>query len=152
MRTGHRAALSVLIDSNTLIYYLNAALPPEAKAKLETCISRGAHISIITRIEILGWPGHTDIAYHRARDLLDLLTEHPLTEGIANLCISVRQKRRIKTPDAITTPIRFPAHRWKGRMHGGPRILTGLGGPRRPDRTMPSRDQEESAWRFRPGR
>jgi len=93
--------MSRVFDSNTLIYYLNAALPPGARAFVERTIEEESHISVITRIEVLGWPGHTDEPYGRARDFLARLTEQPLAWDIADFTISLRRERRIRTPDAI---------------------------------------------------
>jgi predicted nucleic acid-binding protein len=93
--------VAAVIDSNTLIYYLNAALPPKARAWVDQELLEGGHISIITRIEVLGWPGHSAAAHDKAGQLLELLTEHALTSAIADLCISLRQTRRIKVPDAV---------------------------------------------------
>lgn len=93
--------MSGVFDSNTLIYYLNAALPPEGKELVDRLVLQGGHISIITRIEILGWPAQSEAAYERASSLLRVLAEHPLTNDVADLCISLRQKRRIKIPDAV---------------------------------------------------
>src|SRR3990172_10404209 len=81
-RVGDHTTMNAIVDSNVLIYYLNAALPPNARLAVEGTIKTGGHISVITRIEILGWPGQTESAYGRAQGLLGLLTEHPLTNDI----------------------------------------------------------------------
>jgi hypothetical protein len=48
-----------LIDTNILIYYLAGVLEPEEKPKIDTILRDSFNISIITRIELLGWKGHT---------------------------------------------------------------------------------------------
>jgi predicted nucleic acid-binding protein len=45
----------VVIDTNILIYYLNQQLPESVKAVVDKSILSGCTISIITRIEVLGW-------------------------------------------------------------------------------------------------
>ncbi|QXD16547.1 hypothetical protein GQ464_006250 [Rhodocaloribacter litoris] len=45
-----------LFDSNILIYHLNDALPPVVLGKVERWITEGALISVITRIEVMGYP------------------------------------------------------------------------------------------------
>lgn len=49
----HRPAR--IFDSNTLIYYLNGAYSPDQFARVDAWIEGGAAISIITRIEVLGF-------------------------------------------------------------------------------------------------
>ena len=90
-----------VFDSNIPIYYLNASLNELARQQVEDAIERGAFISVITRIEILGWFNHTNESLNRAEDLLSYLTEQPLTEEIVKCCIQLRQSTSLKIPDAI---------------------------------------------------
>lgn len=91
----------VVLDSNLLIYYLNASLSEVVRQRVNDAIEAGAFISIITRIEVLGWFRHNDESKNRAEDLLDNLREQPLNEEIVKLCIQLRQTLSIKVPDAI---------------------------------------------------
>ena len=93
--------MSRVFDSNILIYHLNEKLDATAEAMLAQALEEGAFISIITRIEILGWPGQSTDASQRAKNFLDQFSEQALTDGIADRCIALRQQRRIKIPDAI---------------------------------------------------
>jgi len=93
--------MSAVIDSNVLIYHLNGALTPVAERRVKAAIGAGGFISVITRIEILGWQGQTEDSLRIASSLLDLIGEKPLTETIVQLCIDLRQSHRIKLPDAI---------------------------------------------------
>lgn len=68
---------------------------------LEQALQENARISVITRIEVLGWPGQTEDAFQRARNLLDQFNEQSLTDDIAEESIALRRKRRLKIPDAI---------------------------------------------------
>lgn len=68
---------------------------------MEQAIEAGAIVSVITRIEILGWSGQTEGALQRAKNLLDQFKEQSLSGEIADRCIVLRQQRRLKTPDAI---------------------------------------------------
>lgn len=43
-------------DSNILIYHLNDALPPSVLNQVESWITAGAVISVMSRIEVLGYP------------------------------------------------------------------------------------------------
>jgi predicted nucleic acid-binding protein len=90
-----------VFDSNLLIYYLNASLSESARQQVDDAIETGAFISVITRIEILGWTKHSDESKSRAEDLLSNLSEQPLNEEIVKLCIQLRQTTSLKVPDAI---------------------------------------------------
>jgi hypothetical protein len=97
---------SYVFDSNILIYHLGDSLTPAAKHRFATAIVQGSYVSIITRIEILGWQGHTPHSRNQAQELLSYFTEIPLNEAIANLCIRLRAAQRIKLPDAVEESIR----------------------------------------------
>ncbi|MEK8018842.1 MAG: type II toxin-antitoxin system VapC family toxin [Candidatus Parabeggiatoa sp.] len=90
-----------VFDSNILIYYLNASLNELARQQVQDAIERGAFISVITRIEVLGWFNHTNPSLSRAEDLLSYFTEQPLSEEIVKCCIQLRQSTSLKVPDAI---------------------------------------------------
>jgi predicted nucleic acid-binding protein len=93
--------MSRMFDSNILIYHLNEKLDVQAEAMLEQALEEGAYISVITRIEVLGWPGQSVDAFRRAKSLLDQFLEQALTNEIADRCIALRQQRRITIPDAV---------------------------------------------------
>ncbi|MBF0134643.1 MAG: type II toxin-antitoxin system VapC family toxin [Magnetococcus sp. DMHC-1] len=94
--------MNILFDTNPLIYFLNKQLPPEG----ERLVLRGMHggaaaYSVITRIEVLGYPSPPG-KIEAARHLLDSMTEIGLSESILEQTIVLRQKyRRLKLPDAI---------------------------------------------------
>jgi predicted nucleic acid-binding protein len=49
-----------VFDSNVLIYHLNDALPPSVLTQVESWIAEGAVISVMSRIEVLGYPQTAD--------------------------------------------------------------------------------------------
>lgn len=89
-----------VFDSNILIYHLNEVLPPDALASVEAWISEGAMISVITRIEVLGYP-QTDDQFQQAARLLAYFDEISLHEPIVQRTITLRQQSRIRLPDAL---------------------------------------------------
>ncbi|MEO5350484.1 MAG: type II toxin-antitoxin system VapC family toxin [Magnetococcus sp. YQC-3] len=98
-----------LFDSNPLIDLLNNALSPRGKDLVRSGIRGGAAYSVITRIEVLGYPMDYD-ALATAGELLGLFTEIGLTEPILRRTIALRQQhRRLKIPNAIiaATAIEF---------------------------------------------
>lgn len=90
-----------IIDTNILIYHLAGVLTDQAEATLADALESGSCISIITRIELLGWRKHSPDSLKAAEALLQSVSEIPLHEEIIRLCISFRQNYPIKLPDAI---------------------------------------------------
>ncbi len=89
-----------LFDSNIVIYHLNDALPPTVRDQIETWITEGAAISVITRIEVLGYP-QTAAQMQQAVRLLALFDEAALHGEVVQQTIALRQQHRIRLPDAV---------------------------------------------------
>jgi len=98
---GKVTPASAVIDTNLLIYYINGSLDKTTKTFIEQSILCESGISIITRIEILGWQGHDGDSLLKTQALLTQLVEFPLDKAIAEQCIQLRQQYKIKLPDAI---------------------------------------------------
>lgn len=92
---------STLIDTNIIIYYLNKQLPESVKMQIDEMILFDSSLSIITKIEVLGWQGHDEESLKKARKLLALFEEFALNEAVANYCVQLRMDYKIKLPDAI---------------------------------------------------
>ena len=93
---------NLLLDTNVLIYHLKAVLPPEFKSQLAQAVSaRRAHISVITRMEMLAWRGHTEPSLEQTHALLQLMPELPLVEPVVQEAIRVRRQFGLKLPDAV---------------------------------------------------
>lgn len=45
----------LLLDTNCIIYYLNGVLSQKAKEKIDTGLLISSNISVISKIELLGW-------------------------------------------------------------------------------------------------
>lgn len=90
-----------IIDTSILIYHLAGVLTDQAEATLAGALESGSYISIITRIELLGWRKHSPDSLKAAETLLRSISEIPLHEEIIRLCINFRQNYPIKLPDAI---------------------------------------------------
>lgn len=89
-----------VFDSNILIYHLNDALPPAVFTRVEAWIAAGAVISVITRIEVLGYRQPVSQLQPASR-LLALFDEVPLYEQIVQRTIELRQQHRVRIPDAL---------------------------------------------------
>jgi toxin FitB len=90
-----------LIDTNILIYYLAGAIPDDEKPVIDRILHESFNISIITRIELLGWKDHTPEGLAQARHLLDCAQCLPLTDTLAEKTIELRTRVNITLPDAV---------------------------------------------------
>ncbi|HNT08462.1 type II toxin-antitoxin system VapC family toxin [Methanoculleus sp.] len=90
-----------LLDTNILIYYLADAIPSGSTNKIEDMLSSSFRISIITKIEFLGWKKHTPEGYAMAEDFIRPAEVYPLTDTIADCAIHLRRMYGVKLPDAV---------------------------------------------------
>ncbi|HRY33574.1 MAG TPA: type II toxin-antitoxin system VapC family toxin [Bacteroidales bacterium] len=89
-----------LIDTNVVIDYLGKKLPATAMAFLNDVIDSIPNVSIITRIEVLGFSTSED-NYQLLESFMNDATVLDLTEDVANQSIQIRKTRKTKLPDAI---------------------------------------------------
>ena len=90
-----------LVDTNVLIEYLANTLPKNAVSFVEKTFEESFTISIINKIEFLGFSNLTPDEDLRFRSLTSFATILPLSEDIAEMTIQLRKKYKIKLPDAI---------------------------------------------------
>jgi predicted nucleic acid-binding protein len=96
-----------LIDTNSVIDYLDNKLPAKANELIEGNASR---ISIITRIELLSWPGATDSQTKILLKFIDESEVFHLEEQVILKTIEIRKKYKVKLPDAIIAAIALINH------------------------------------------
>lgn len=87
-------------DSNTLIYHLNDVFPADVFARVDEWIKEGVFVSVVSRIEVLGYP-QDESEEQEAQRVLALLVEVPLNEAVIQQTIALRRRYRIKLPHAI---------------------------------------------------
>lgn len=92
--------MAYLIDTNIIIYYFNGLTDDEA---IHTILAGSFNVSIITKIEFLGWSEFaSDLESHAsAREFMSYATVLNLNESIVEQTIFLRQRFKTKTPDAI---------------------------------------------------
>jgi hypothetical protein len=92
---------SYLLDTNILIYYADGLLTNWQSA--DSVFEDSFLISIISKIEFLGWAGFrgNDNQYNAARDFISNAFVYYLYDDIAEETIVIRQKYKIKMPDAV---------------------------------------------------
>lgn len=92
--------MSYVFDSNILIYQLSDTLSAQGAELLRTGLLHGGAYSVISRIEIMGYPQSPE-ELAKADQLLRGLREIPLNDTVTGLAINIRQHRKVKIPDAI---------------------------------------------------
>lgn len=89
-----------LFDSNVFIYQLNGALGPAGQALLRTGLMEGGAYSVISRVEVLGFP-QAPAEIESAERLFAGLTRIDLDSAVVEQTIALRWQKKIKIPDAI---------------------------------------------------
>lgn len=89
-----------LFDTNIVIYYFNGLTADES---LHDLLRESFNISIITKIEFLGWGEFAADRelYSQAQTMIRHASLYELTEEVAEQTIRLRQQFKTKTPDAI---------------------------------------------------
>jgi predicted nucleic acid-binding protein len=87
--------LSFLADTNFLISV------HEGKQYVEPFLDGTVIVSAISEIELLGWHKISHKEKQLLRALLDDCVIFELTSDIRKIAIEIRQKTKVKTPDAI---------------------------------------------------
>lgn len=90
-----------LLDTNTIIYYLQAALPEKAMQQLHTIVDEQPLISVITKIELLGFNKATAEEQTITETFINAALLFHLDDAVINQTIALRKQHRIKLPDAI---------------------------------------------------
>ena len=89
-----------LIDTNILIACLELRTPVLALENIQKIID-AAGISVINRIEFLGWQGFEAETKKSATLLVNTLKEYPLDTAVAKATITLRAAHKIKLGDAL---------------------------------------------------
>jgi predicted nucleic acid-binding protein len=87
-----------LIDTNVVIDHLSNRLPPDAASEIDKL---PGIISVITRIELLGWYNATAMQLAKIKPFIDNARIINLSEEIIQQTITLRQHYKMKLPDAV---------------------------------------------------
>jgi predicted nucleic acid-binding protein len=90
-----------LIDSNILIYHFADEIPGEEQDKIKSIFKKSFNISIIAKIEFLGWRRHTESGFKEAKEFLQKSRVIYIDENIASQTTELRRNHSIKLPDAL---------------------------------------------------
>ena len=92
--------MGFLIDSNAVIDYLTAKIPDGGMVWMNNIINQGPVVSIVTKIEILGFDNKPETEA-LLTDFLNTCTIIPLSDAVTTETIQLRKLYKIRIPDAI---------------------------------------------------
>ncbi len=87
-----------LIDTNAVIDFLDNKLPDKAGELMDGIDSR---ISVITRMELLSWPGASQEQTHILNEFINASEVLALEESVIVKAVDIRKTFKTKLPDAI---------------------------------------------------
>ena len=90
-----------LIDTNVAIYYFGLLLSKDSELFLESLFKDKYFISVINRIELLGFDKLNPDQYKALELFVNNATVIDLDESIVLETINIRRAHKTKTPDAI---------------------------------------------------
>ena len=90
-----------LIDTNVLIYYANASIPDNFRSEMDRILKQSFNISIITKLEYLGWRGFDSVSFSKAEQFVEYADIFHIDEEIARQTIRLRRNLKIRLADAL---------------------------------------------------
>jgi len=90
-----------LFDTNVLIYYMNGSFSETELETVDAMLEESFDLSIISKLEFLGWRGHTPESVVSAQAFIAAATIIQLDDTIANKVIELKRMFPIRLPDAI---------------------------------------------------
>ena len=94
-------ARKILIDTNIAIGYIGNRLNAISMNELDNIFDAEYHISVINKIELLGYPNLDKNEEGKFNLLINHSILHPIDNKIIEETISIRKGHKIKLPDAI---------------------------------------------------
>jgi predicted nucleic acid-binding protein len=93
--------MGYLLDTNTIINYLEASIPSGGMQLLNTIVDNEPVISIITKMEMLGYNFKSIEEQTTMETFINCSSILDLSSDIVNKTIAKRKSKRMKLPDAI---------------------------------------------------
>ena len=90
-----------LLDSNIVIDYIAGLYPQKVMQWLNQLIDVEINVSIVSKIEVLSYDPDKEDNYSVLVDFFEASNIHELTNDVVNKTIQIRQKQKIKLPDAV---------------------------------------------------
>lgn len=93
-------ATEYLVDTNILIYHIKGSqIITDFLCSLT--VKQSFNISILTKIEFLGWNKHTPEGFEKCKHLIESANVYYVDENIADKAVELRRKMNIKLADAV---------------------------------------------------
>lgn len=93
--------MKYLLDSNCIIDYLSVRFEEQALKQVRAIIQDDFFISVITKIEVLGFIPNKTTLETATTVFMDIAKSFPLTDEIVSQTIEIRKHHKIKIPDAV---------------------------------------------------
>jgi predicted nucleic acid-binding protein len=94
--------MSYLFDTNVVIYFLGKiVLSNNALKQLDDICAQGQHLSIITKLEVLGYRFESDKNEGATRKFISTSHIYQISPEIEIETINLRKEVKMKLPDAI---------------------------------------------------
>lgn len=90
-----------MVDTNIAIYTLKGILPENATAFLASILDEGCMISVISKIELMGFPFPEMDDEIKTQRFVEESTLLPLSDVVVDKAIEIRKSQKIKLGDAI---------------------------------------------------
>ena len=90
-----------LIDTNMLIYYSNGSIPADFRADMDRILTESFRVSIITKLEYLGWSGFDSDSFDKAKEFVENAETINIDQDITHRTISLRREGGIRLADAV---------------------------------------------------
>lgn len=91
----------ILIDTNVAIGYIGNRLSLQSMDKLDQIFDGEYHLSVINKIELLGYPELDQNEEEKFNLLIDHSILHQIDNKVIEKTISIRKRYKIKLPDAL---------------------------------------------------
>ncbi len=90
-----------LIDTSGVIKYIDKTFPPSAISFLDIELDKEINLSIVTKVEVLGWnpPDPNDI--QRFKIFTEIASIYLITEEIGDIAVLIRKLTKVKLPDVF---------------------------------------------------
>ena len=92
---------TTLLDSNIAIYLIKGGLDKHTEQAIRNATASGFNISVISKIELLGFAFPTDDVKIKTERLIAQCSIFPLNDEVVTKTIELRQQYRVKLPDSI---------------------------------------------------
>ncbi len=93
--------MSYVFDTNILVYYLNGSFSQTEQETLDGMFKASFQISVMSKLELLGWKGHTVDSLSRAGAFLADAVIIPVDTAVADRVVYLMRHYAIALPDAI---------------------------------------------------